>query len=129
MTDWERDLYRAAAGLVMGPAMPEDKDKTEEDWEREERIAAFNQEAFNQYNALASDHLRATMGERLTSRDIHKWSQGFATAVAAIRVLRDRGLKPLVETGTGSIAVGDESPGSASAEIAHPSPPTGDDNV
>lgn len=60
-------------------AVPDEK-KTDADWELDERLGEFAQDAFNKHWLECSKYLDAVRGGQQTSRDLHMLCQGFALA-------------------------------------------------
>jgi hypothetical protein len=59
---------------------------SEEVVEDEEAASRRRQEAFNNYSHLAERALRSWLGGKLTSRDLHVWSQGYDAALHTLSV-------------------------------------------
>ena len=64
--------------------LPIDAEKTEQDWSEAERQSQWRQDAFNEFFVVGSAFLDATKGGLQTSRDMHMFCQGFASAVSAL---------------------------------------------
>jgi hypothetical protein len=73
------NIRQTIKDVVIPPSpLPDDVEKTDADWEEDERRSAWRQAAFDRYWLLANTYLDAMVGGQQTSRDLHMVCQGMA---------------------------------------------------